>query len=1062
MRPLKTFAALCVLCLFADAVFAEAILKLHLDFNEGRAEVVNGKHVIYDKVGKQRAELVNTKWVNGKSAGKALLFNGKLRKDGGSCVILPDSQKDPFLCDFDNGPFTIEVWFKSDAEHFSKRQDILNTAGDRGPGYRLGYVRGALYFLSGSGKLKSDGTGEYWALVMNSSKHKVLGDTWNHIAVVKDNRGFLTLYLNGKVVAKSKKSFPVTKGDVPITIGAFRMGYAYPAKGILDDLRIYKGARTAAEMFKPGRTDAEIEASRKLKNGVTLNLDGKLDDAIWKNAKRFSSFRRYKTDTPATVQTTVLMANDAQYLYFGFIADEPLMGRIKDNVQSHTLGVYADDCVEILLDADGNPSDYYRFCVNPSGFRGQEMRVQCGHLSDTWNNGNWLAVTAKEKDKWTAEIAIPFAILNREKGLIGAMRFNAARNRRADAAAAGGIVKSSAAGGVFNKPYAKFMTYNAAGVDFSPYLLRTSEPALADVRMDNGKLHVVVALNLKNLAKKATDVGLLARLVSPKSNICASEVAVSLQAGKEEPLSLSFELDKPGKYRLLLFVQRNGDILFASEDAMSVEFEMLSMNVTRPFYRNNIYATQAALKEIRATVRIGLTKEKVAGSVLRLELKNGIGRMISEEVIRNPALKQDAALPVSALAMGKYRLVATLWKQGNILAETTETIRKLPKATGREVRIDEKLRMVLDGKPILPIVWWGGAPLKEMAGAGGDGIVTGFSRNSRPALDKLHSVGQMGCIMLMNSASFNRLMKNQTEFTQEMREYVTDAVKAVKDHPAMLVWYLADEPEASALSPNLLRSYYELIRELDPYHPIMITNYRRRALYTYADCHDMFTPDPYILPIKGGGLERSMSRLVAFMKNAQQAGAGRKLIGLTPQIFNFGDYSQRNGRAPTFTEQRCMQFIAIVHGTRYFSYYIYKGMKGYPDLALGVPLLMKEIRAVTPMILYGEAAQGVTVADPAIHLTAMNYKGNLFIIACNVEPRTISTKIGLPEGVRQLKVVSELRRINIGGTQFSDTFIPYGVHIYTTDQQFKSQIMLKEVEETVKAAGGMHSLTYHK
>ncbi len=195
---------------------------------------------------------------------------------------------------------------------------------------------------------------------------------------------------------------------------------------------------------------------------------------------------------------------------------------------------------------------------------------------------------------------------------------------------------------------------------------------------------------------------------------------------------------------------------------------------------------------------------------------------------------------------------------------------------------------IIGGKPILPIVWWAGASFEEIAKTGSDGIVVGFTRNSRPVLDQLRAVKQMGCVMLMDGSVQKRLMDGKTEFTPAMREYVSDAARNVIDHPAMFCWHLVDEPEGRALSPDLLQRYYELLAELDPYHPILITNDTIRGLYPYAACQDMFVPDPYVLPVKGGGLEREMTYVVSFMKAAQEAGKGRKLIGFTPQVFNSG------------------------------------------------------------------------------------------------------------------------------------------------------------------------------
>jgi hypothetical protein len=1025
-----------------------AELRFHLDFGAGQAGTADGKAVLVDRAGGLQAELHNTGWTD-TPFGKAALFNGKIAKDGGSCVVVPGSAGVPFLVDFDKGPFTIEVWFKPDpGKDYRQQQELVNTAGDTGPGYRLTYSWRMIEFISGTGGRTPDGTQDYWAVVTNPATHKVVEGGWNHVAVVRDDGGFVTLYLNGNVAGRSEKPFSITRGQAPITIDAYLQGYAYPLLGAIGEVRIYHGAKTAAEVYA---------SSQGVGRRVALNLDGKLDEPLWQTAKRFGDFRLLKGGESAPVQTSVLVTHDAACLYLGVTADEPLMANLKDTVREHSLKVHGDESIEVMLDADGNRSDFYHFLVNPSGYRGQEMRVQTGLVGDVWENGNWFAAAAKRQDQWTVEIAIPFASLDREDSLASGLRFNVARNRRADAADAG-RAQSSLAGGGFNTP-GKFLDYAVAGVDLSPHCHRISTPVLADTRMADGRLQAEIAINLKNAANQPTDLSLSAAMVSSAGEIATYDCQVSVPAGEAKALRLPFGLTQPGEYRLMVCLRRGADLALVAEHVLPIRFVPMVIDVTQPFYRNSIYATED-LREIKATVRIGLPSAEITGTTLSLALKDGAGKVLASTEQAGPGVVQPCRLSVADLAAGAYQLTARLTRDGKVIAETATPLSKLGKAPGREVRIDAKLRVVVDGRPILPIIWWSGAPFEEIAKTGSDGIIVGFTRNARPALDQLQAAKQMGCVMLMDGSTEQQFMDGKTEFTPAMREYVSDAVRSVIDHPAMLCWYLVDEPEVRALSPDLLQRYYDLLAELDPYHPILITNDTVRGLYTYAACQDMFVPDPYILPVKGGGLEREMIYVVSFMKGAQEAGKGRKLIGLTPQVFNYGDAGQHNGRAPSFTEQRCMQYLGIVHGCRMFSYYIYHGVKGYPDLELGVPPLMREIRAVTPAILAGDPLSDVASSDPAVHVAAWKLSGQLFVIACNTVPKTVSARVDVPGVTGQMQVVSESRQLSASDGRLTDTFAPYATHIYTTDSAFQSPIRLGEIESTIKAAGGMYSLNY--
>src|SRR6185437_14440224 len=49
-----------------------------------------------------------------------------------------------------------------------------------------------------------------------------------------------------------------------------------------------------------------------------------------------------------------------------------------------------------------------------------------------------------------------------------------------------------------------------------------------------------------------------------------------------------------------------------------------------------------------------------------------------------------------------------------------------------------------------------------------------------------------------------------------------EEVIAFRDHPALLSWYINDEPDGQGRPPAILEAAYQTIHALDPYHPISI------------------------------------------------------------------------------------------------------------------------------------------------------------------------------------------------------------------------------------------------
>lgn len=353
----------CILIFILSFLFlySEGKLYFHLSFDDEKVkDVVKGIE----------GELKGGKFVEGKE-GKGIYFDGKERDT--ECIIFKDLAKDKFIQEFEGGPFTISVWIKPDStKKYNKQQEILNTAGDIGPGWRLTFTWRMIIFRTGTGKRDESGKGEYWEVKTNPSIDKVKLDEWNHIAVVRDEEGKVSLYLNGKKCAESEGKFDIIPSSVYLTVGAYRGGYAYGFKGVIDEVKIFKGALKPEEIFN--------EYYKSTKTATKINPDGKLDEDIWKKGATFTDFKLISTEKKTEVQTKVIFNYDDENLYFAFICDEPKIDKLKNEIKENTLRVYRDDSVEIMIDVDNNKGDYYHFLLNPSGNYGVEFRTQSGFV----------------------------------------------------------------------------------------------------------------------------------------------------------------------------------------------------------------------------------------------------------------------------------------------------------------------------------------------------------------------------------------------------------------------------------------------------------------------------------------------------------------------------------------------------------------------------------------------------------------------------------------------------------------------------------------------------------
>jgi hypothetical protein len=162
-------------------------------------------------------------------------------------------------------------------------------------------------------------------------------------------------------------------------------------------------------------------------------LDGRLDEACWQVAAPITDFRCVDQDRSAPSQRTeAWVAYDADALYVAARCHDDHMDQVPATVTELDGPVWRDDCLEVFL-MPGTPY-YYHFGANLLGAR-YDARHSLTPGKDepkpaNWN-GEWQVASRREADRWTMEIAIPFACLAWGAERVTApFRFNIGREQR--------------------------------------------------------------------------------------------------------------------------------------------------------------------------------------------------------------------------------------------------------------------------------------------------------------------------------------------------------------------------------------------------------------------------------------------------------------------------------------------------------------------------------------------------------------------------------------------------------------------------------------------------------
>ncbi len=137
-------------------------------------------------------------------------------------------------------------------------------------------------------------------------------------------------------------------------------------------------------------------------------LDGTLDDAAWKGAAVFTSFKTLKPDfgVPASEKTTAYITFDKEYVYAAFYCFDSEPGKIKTSITSRD-NMYGDDWIAFCLDTFNDEQNAYGFLCNPQGIQGDGMLDANGDLDGNMDMV-WYSKGRVVEDGYIVEMKIPF------------------------------------------------------------------------------------------------------------------------------------------------------------------------------------------------------------------------------------------------------------------------------------------------------------------------------------------------------------------------------------------------------------------------------------------------------------------------------------------------------------------------------------------------------------------------------------------------------------------------------------------------------------------------------
>jgi hypothetical protein len=249
------------------------------------------------------------------------------------------------------------------------------------------------------------------------------------------------------------------------------------------------------------------------------------------------------------------------------------------------------------------------------------------------------------------------------------------------------------------------------------------------------------------------------------------------------------------------------------------------------------------------------------------------------------------------------------------------------------------------------------------------------------------------------------------------------------------------------IPPEKLQLTYDLIKRLDPVHPIWLN-----LCYGWLDDHqaynsvaDVKSDDIYPVP------ENALPCVASYADITVQGAAGKPawlVLQMGPVRPHFGD----KDRHPTMTEVRCMTYMALAHGITGLGYYSFSERPGStwridesaPAYWAQWSDLNSELETLSPYLLSPTVTNAVEVemvsgpagtgpwGFPALHVSMRKTENGFFLIAVNGLGEPVTARLTMPPEAAgtQAAVRYEHRTLSLQGRILEDSFGAYAVHLY--------------------------------
>jgi len=358
-----------------------------------------------------------------------------------------------------------------------------------------------------------------------------------------------------------------------------------------------------------------------------------------------------------------------------------------------------------------------------------------------------------------------------------------------------------------------------------------------------------------------------------------------------------------------------------------------------------------------------------------------------------------ATLDTSLFPLGTNDVTCTLYLKGKEIGSASIPFARLAKPTLRRVYIDRYLRTIVDDKPFFPLgmCYWCDVTNENLERYA-EGPFNCLNTDWKMPREQLDLCRDKGLLVLVG-------LEHGFDLPDGGKAWLTERVNAMKDHSAVMGWFVSDEQPVADI-PKMLRRQ-KWMEALDPDHPTWYALDTVREARHYLGAADVMGLDPYPIPTKPIDLVYSTTRQGA--ANTFGAVANWQF----PQAFGWGWLNRKETkgqRAPTQKEMANMGWQAIAGGANGLVFYAYQHLfepHDDPDDAFEpawarTKAMAEEFKKYIDVFLSIDTAPSAVSSNDKVAVRTWRFGGDNYLLAVNCTTNAQSATVSLAEPVRRV------------------------------------------------------------